>query len=140
MIELVLDDIEQSPMQPLYERQGIEIERPDMVELSLTIGRFDRFDYGLHADAFHIVFCYYRRALFSHRCPKPYGRRLKIGLNCRINFGFISEGKSAVISNASEIFYAMFTLPDPAVPMDRGRARMDASNHRKGRIKPRRKS
>src|SRR6185436_14979201 len=37
-VELVLYDIEQSPMQPLDERQGIEIERPDMVELRLFLG------------------------------------------------------------------------------------------------------
>ena len=55
-IELVFDDIQQSPMQALYERQGIEIERPDMVELRLTIGGLDRFHYGLHSDAFHLVF------------------------------------------------------------------------------------
>ena len=30
-------------MQPLDERQGIEIERPDMVELRLSLGGLDRF-------------------------------------------------------------------------------------------------
>ena len=30
---------------------------------------------------------------------KEIAARLKIGLNCRINFGFISEGESAVTSN-----------------------------------------
>src|SRR6185436_15632576 len=42
-VELILDDIEQSPMQPLYERQGIEIERPNVVELRLFLGGLDRF-------------------------------------------------------------------------------------------------
>jgi hypothetical protein len=43
-------------MQTLHERQGIEIERPDMIELRLTIGGLDRFDNGLHHDAFPCIF------------------------------------------------------------------------------------
>jgi hypothetical protein len=47
-------------------------------------------------------------------------RRLKIGLNCRINFGFIAEGKFPVISNAYVPLYAVFTLPFLKRPMNRG--------------------
>ena len=55
-VELVLDDVEQAPMQPLDQRQGIEIERPDVVELRLTLGGLDRLDNGLHHDAFPCIF------------------------------------------------------------------------------------
>jgi hypothetical protein len=44
-------------MQTLNERQGIEIERSDVVELRLTLGGLDRFDNGLHRDAFPYVRC-----------------------------------------------------------------------------------
>jgi hypothetical protein len=43
-------------MQPLDERQCIEIERPDMVELRLSFGGLDRFHNGLHHDAFPYIF------------------------------------------------------------------------------------
>ena len=74
-------------MQPLNERQGIEIERPDMVELRLSIGGFDRFDNGLHHDAFpYAIFVTFDGPCFPAVCAGPYGSALKIGLNCRINF------------------------------------------------------
>ncbi len=43
-------------MQPLHERQGIKVERPNMVELRLSIGGLDRFYNGLHHDAFPYIF------------------------------------------------------------------------------------
>jgi hypothetical protein len=43
-------------MQTLNERQGIKIERPDVVELRLSLGGLDRFDNGLHRDAFPCLF------------------------------------------------------------------------------------
>jgi hypothetical protein len=58
-------------MQPLYERQGIEIERPDMVELRLSLGGLDRLHDGLHRDAFPYIFVT-RRALFSRRSTRQY--------------------------------------------------------------------
>ena len=36
-VELVLDDVEQAAMQPLHQRQGFEIERPDVIEPGLPI-------------------------------------------------------------------------------------------------------
>ena len=40
----------------MTERQGIEIERPDLVELRLSLGGLDRFCNGLHRDAFPYIF------------------------------------------------------------------------------------
>src|ERR1043166_4283914 len=42
-IELVLDDVEQTSVQPLDQSQGLEIERLDMVEPGLTLGRLPHF-------------------------------------------------------------------------------------------------
>src|SRR5262249_37332637 len=65
-VELVFDHVKQAPMQPLDERQGIEIERPDMVEARLPFGGLDPLFNGLHRDAFPYV-CSLRSggALFS---------------------------------------------------------------------------
>ena len=51
-------------MKPLNQRQGIEIERPDVIELRLTFGGLDRFGNGLHDDAFPCFFVT-NEALFS---------------------------------------------------------------------------
>src|SRR5262245_7100611 len=47
-IELVLNDVQQTPVKPLDQRQSIEIERPDMVEARLTLSGLDRLGNGLH--------------------------------------------------------------------------------------------
>ena len=54
-------------MQPLNERQGIEIERPDMVELRLSFGGLDRFATVFIVTPSPVYFYYVRRALFSRR-------------------------------------------------------------------------
>jgi hypothetical protein len=52
-IELVLDDIEEPPVQPLHERQSFEIERTDVVETGFAIDWFNRLrNGGFHHDAF----------------------------------------------------------------------------------------
>src|SRR5262245_13316066 len=51
-IELVLDDVEKPAMQPLHQRQGFEIKRPDVFEPGFPIrSRLDRLGNGLHDDA-----------------------------------------------------------------------------------------
>jgi hypothetical protein len=47
-IEFVLDDVEQTAMQPLDQRQGFEVVRLDVFEPGLTLGRLDRLRDGLH--------------------------------------------------------------------------------------------
>ncbi len=47
-VELVLDDVEQTPMQALDQGQRLQIVRPDMVEARLAIGGLDRLDDGFH--------------------------------------------------------------------------------------------
>jgi hypothetical protein len=52
-------------VEPLDQRQGVEIERPDMIELRLTIGGFNRLHNGLHVTPSRTRFCRIPRALFS---------------------------------------------------------------------------
>src|SRR5262245_4188200 len=51
-VEFVLDDIEQAAMKPLHQCQGLEIERPDVLEPTFPISsRLNRLGNGLHGDA-----------------------------------------------------------------------------------------
>ena len=94
-IELILDDIQQSPMQPLNERQGIEIERPDMIELRLAIGGLDRFHNGLHMlTPSRSGFCSYSAGPVFPLMTEQYGQRSKIGLNSKMKRRFIAGTKS----------------------------------------------
>src|SRR5262249_10810631 len=42
-VELIFDDVEQTSVQPLDQGQGLEIERLDVVEAGLTLGRLHHF-------------------------------------------------------------------------------------------------
>jgi len=48
LVEFVLDHVEQPAMQPFDQRQGLEIQRPDVVEARLTFGGLDRLGNGFH--------------------------------------------------------------------------------------------
>ena len=51
-IELVLDDVEQTPVEALDQRQRLQVMRPNMVEARLAFGGLDRLGDGFHIDAF----------------------------------------------------------------------------------------
>src|SRR5262249_23021710 len=60
-VEFVLDDVEQAAVQPLHQRQGLEIKWPDVFEPDFPISnRLNRFGNGLHDDA-SLLSCYMRR-------------------------------------------------------------------------------
>src|SRR5688572_32815144 len=97
-------------MQTLDQRQGIKIERPDVVELRLTIGGLDRFDNGLHHDAFPYVLCFvFDGPCFPAYAAGPYGRRLKIGLNCRIKIRFICDSESYDVDTTEVKFFTLLS-------------------------------
>jgi hypothetical protein len=54
-VELVLDHVEQPPVQSLDQGQGLEIERLDLFEARLTIGALRHVCYRFHFDALHDV-------------------------------------------------------------------------------------
>src|SRR4029453_7638581 len=47
-IEFILDDVEQSAMQPLDERQGLQVLWPNVIERRLASGGLDRLRDGFH--------------------------------------------------------------------------------------------
>ena len=51
-IELVLDDVEQTPVEALDQCQRLQVVRPNMVETRLAFGGLDRLGDGFHIDAF----------------------------------------------------------------------------------------
>src|SRR5204863_2069645 len=56
-VELVLDDVEQTAMQPFDQRQGFEIKRPDVFKRPLVLDRLNRLDNGFHDDASLLSCC-----------------------------------------------------------------------------------
>src|SRR4029077_514239 len=95
-VELVLDDVEQTPMQALDESKRLQIVRSDMVEARLTVAGLDRLDDGFHVDAFPKTYS------LSSTGPVPvvwhHLKRggSKISLNNRLKIGFIRLGGGAI--------------------------------------------
>ena len=69
-VELILDDIKQTPMQTLDQRECFEIVRANMVEARLVHGGLDRLDDGFHDDAFPKPISFSRRALSPSSAPQ----------------------------------------------------------------------
>src|SRR5438105_895730 len=91
-VELVLDDVEQPAVQPLDQCQGFEIERPDLPEPRLPLGRFNAFGNAFHGNASPYVVAS-DEALFPPSWRHGYPRRSKFDLNNTIKIKFICHGE-----------------------------------------------
>src|SRR5580704_5021949 len=93
-VELVLDDVEQTPVQALDQSQRLKIVRPDVVETRLTIGGLDRLSDGFHVDAFPKVLLFSSTGPVSRRIAPTYRSGSKISLNNTLKIRFIRRSEA----------------------------------------------
>src|SRR6185312_4160624 len=108
-IEFVLDDFEETAMQPLNQSQGFEIERTGGIEAPCTLGGLHHFCDCLDHDAFlSVVVLMIARPCAPARRP-TYAAGSKIGLSNTLKIRFIRNGERSIDAVMTGISVASVT-------------------------------